>query len=213
MNPGASKNKGNLINLHLITISAVFIVYLALRLYRLDYHDLWYDEVAMLRFIRYPFRQWNIYQFYFMQYFWTKAFGCSEFILRLPCALFSFFSIIMTYLLGRELFNKKVGFLATIFIGLSPFHLWYAQEARNYSMALFFGVVIQFFSGPCIKNQQEKIVAFFHLNLRNRHIVELLCDRLIILSNLIYIIFPTSPHQFPVLDKLSVDRGLLPALL
>ena len=39
----------------------------------------------------------------------------------------------------KNLFNKKVGIIASIFIGLSPFHLWYAQEVRDYSTVLFLG--------------------------------------------------------------------------
>ncbi|MBU9889020.1 MAG: glycosyltransferase family 39 protein [Candidatus Omnitrophica bacterium] len=123
----------------------LFAVYLALRLYRLGDHDLWYDEVGSVFFTRYPSITKNAPAYWFLMHFWTKIFGFSEFSLRFPSFIFSFLAVIFTYLLGSRLFDRKAGLVASLLIGLSPFHLWYAQEARDYSMVLFFGTASSYF--------------------------------------------------------------------
>lgn len=131
----------------------LFGVYFALRLYRLGYHDLWYDEVGTLLYTRLPWINKNAPAYWFFLHFWTKLFGLSEFSLRFPSLIFSFLAVIFTYLLGAKIFARKVGIIASLLIGLSPFHLWYAQEARDYSMVLFFGTASSYFLFRAIKER------------------------------------------------------------
>ena len=139
------------------------LVFLLLRLYNLGYHDFWYDEIGTIGYARYPWGNWNAPFYWILLHFWIRVFGLSEFTLRFPSAIFSFFSVVLTYFLGRNLFNKKVGLIASIFIGLSPFHLWYAQEARDYSMVLFFGTLSSYLFLKAIKEKGPKTWLFFSL--------------------------------------------------
>lgn len=116
-------------------------LFLFLRLYRLGYHDFWYDEIFTVSYARQPWGNWNAPLYWILLHFWTKLFGISEISLRLPSALFSFSSIVFVYLIAKRLFDKRVGIISSLLIGLSPFHLWYAQEARDYSMTLFLGTL------------------------------------------------------------------------
>jgi len=124
-----------------VVIFLLFAVFLFLRLYGLGKHDLWYDEIFTVNYARHPWGNWNAPLYWMLMHFWVKFAAISEFSLRLPSAIFSFVSVILLFCLGKELFNRKTGIIAALFIGLSPFHLWYAQEARDYSMALFFAVL------------------------------------------------------------------------
>lgn len=141
----------------------IFLVSFFLRLYRLGYHDLWYDEVGTVGYAQYPWSNWNAPLYWILLHFWIKIFGISEFSLRFPSLLFSFFSVILVFLLGSNLFNKKIGIVASLFIGLSPFHLWYAQEARDYSMVLFFGTLSSYLLFKAIKERKFKSWLFFIL--------------------------------------------------
>jgi len=134
-----------------------------LRLYHLGYHDFWYDEIATLSYARYPSNNWDPPLHWIMLHFWKKAFGVSEFSLRFPSLIFSLLSVILTFFLGKELFNKKIGIVASIFIGFSPFHLWYAQEARSYSMVLFLGTLSSFLFCKVIKEGKLRLWALFIL--------------------------------------------------
>ncbi|MCG2711283.1 MAG: glycosyltransferase family 39 protein [Candidatus Omnitrophica bacterium] len=96
-----------------------------------------------------------------MLHFWIKIFRISEFSLRFPSLIFSFLSIIAVFFLGKALFSKKVGLLASIFMGISPFHLWYAQEARDYSMLLFWGTLSSYLLFRAIRKGELKLWVIF----------------------------------------------------
>jgi len=134
-----------------LLIFLLFGLFFILRLYRLGYHDFWYDEVGSVGYAQYPWGNWNAPLYFIMLHFWIKLGGISEFSLRFPSLLFSFFSIVIVFLLGKGIFNKKTAVFAAILMGLSPFHLWYAQEARDYSMVLFFGTLSSYLFFLAIK--------------------------------------------------------------
>jgi len=120
-----------------ILILAIALSGLLLRLHGLDFHDLWHDEAWSI-FIS------NNIQFYLSRplfytilRFWIKIFGLSEFSARFPALIFSVLSIPAVYILGKKLFDSRVGIISAALIALSPFQIWYAQEARVYSMAVF----------------------------------------------------------------------------
>lgn len=120
-------------------------MFLALRLYHLGYHDFWYDEACSVSYARYPWGNWNAPLYWILLHFWVKLFGTSEFALRFPSALYSFLATIVVYLLGRRLGGRQVAVIASICIGCSAFHLWYAQEARDYSLVLLWGLLATYF--------------------------------------------------------------------
>lgn len=141
----------------------IFSVFFLLRLYRLGYHDFWYDEAGTVFYAQHPWGNWNAPLYWILLHFWIKLFGISEFSMRFPSLIFSFLSVVLVFIMGRKLFNKRVGIIASIIMGLSPFHIWYAQEARDYSMLLFFGMLSSWLVYKAINEKRLKIWAFFIL--------------------------------------------------
>ena len=142
------------------------LLFFFLRIYKIGTHDLWYDEVATVGYAQYPWSNWNAPLYWIVLHFWIKLFAVSEFTLRLPSALFSFLSLIIIFLLGKELFNKKTGIIASVIMGLSPFHLWYAQEARDYSMVLFLGLLSNWLFYKTLRKSNFKLwIAFVLVSL------------------------------------------------
>lgn len=74
--------------------------------------------------------------YYLLLDVWTLLLGDSEFVLRLPSALLATLSLSAIYALGRQYFNSKTGIIALILLGTSGFYLYYAREARMYSLYL-----------------------------------------------------------------------------
>ena len=115
-----------------------------LRIYNLGARNLWYDELFSLRIIT----DLNIARltqsalkpplYFIILHFWSFYFGQSEFVLRFPSVLFGVFSIFLIYKAGTVFFDKKTGLTAAFLIALSPLHIWYAQEVRDYTVATFF---------------------------------------------------------------------------
>ena len=141
----------------------IFIVFFLLRLYHLGLHDFWYDEASTVFYAQHPWNNWNAPLYWILLHFWIKLFGISEFSMRFPSLIFSFLSIVLVFALGRKLFNQRVGIFASIIMGLSPFQLWYAQEARDYSMLLFFGILSSYLLYKAVNEKKFKIWIFFIL--------------------------------------------------
>lgn len=92
---------------------------------------------------------------------WTRIFGISEIAVRLPSVIFGVLAVWFTYLTGRNLFNKKTGFLAALFLAVNPLHVFYSQEARMYSLAAF-SVTFSFWAfGNLLKG--KKLSFFFYV--------------------------------------------------
>jgi hypothetical protein len=86
---------------------------------------------------------WNILYIY-MQSFAALLFGVNEFSLRLPGVLFSVASIPMIYLLGRCLFNVKVGLLSAFLMTFSVWEIEVSRYARAYPVYQFFYILSLF---------------------------------------------------------------------
>jgi hypothetical protein len=63
----------------------------------------------------------------------ARTFGLDEFALRLPAALFGVASVVITYMLGRTLFDRRVGLTAAAFIALSAWEFELSRYARFYT--------------------------------------------------------------------------------
>ncbi|MGB7271762.1 MAG: glycosyltransferase family 39 protein [Geitlerinemataceae cyanobacterium] len=73
--------------------------------------------------------------YYLAARFWVQLFGNSIAILRSLSAWISVLVIPCTYWLCRELFvSPTVAWIAMGIVAISPFHILYAQEAREYSL-------------------------------------------------------------------------------
>lgn len=73
--------------------------------------------------------------YYVMTRFWVQWFGSSVAVTRSLTALFSVLALPCIYWLCLELFNSSlVASVAVAVLAVSPFHVLYAQEAREYSL-------------------------------------------------------------------------------
>ncbi|QSJ19157.1 glycosyltransferase family 39 protein [Nostoc sp. UHCC 0702] len=73
--------------------------------------------------------------YFLLTRFWVQLFGNSVLVTRSLSAVFNILTIAVIYWLCRELFESPlVGWMAMALIALSPFHLLYAQAARQYSL-------------------------------------------------------------------------------
>lgn len=76
-------------------------------------------------------------------FFWvlavsTRWFGDNEIALRLPGALFSLGTVMLTYFLGKSLFSRTAGFWAGLVVATSHIDLWYGRRVLFDSMQMFF---------------------------------------------------------------------------
>lgn len=69
---------------------------------------------------------------------WTQVFGYSEIALRSLSVLFGIFTVVLLYAIALKISKDKFfAVISTFLLATSPFHIYYSQEARMYSMAAF----------------------------------------------------------------------------
>jgi mannosyltransferase len=126
-----------------VPILLVIAVGMSLRLYRIGAQPLWVDEASSLRFAGQTFSQlwsWstivdpgNPPLYYSLLHGWL-VFGDSEASLRLLSALFGVCTLPLVYALGRTVRDHRLGIVGALLFAISPFQVWYSQEARGYSL-------------------------------------------------------------------------------
>lgn len=119
---------------------------LLLRLINLD-QSLWWDEAINVIYAKSTSFWWFVSKYtigdfhppgwFAVLWFFGRIFGYSEVAVRFPSVIFGLITIFLTYLIGKELFSKRVGVLAALFLTLAPLHIFYSQEARMYSLSAF----------------------------------------------------------------------------
>ena len=138
--PAASPGSSYLL---LVTVLAA-----VLRLFHLDDMSLWIDEVftwelvAPGRGLEFVEQILAAYQgpLYHAAAWPLVRLADTEFMLRLPAAIAGTLAVPLLGFLAARLWDRTTGRLAALLLALSPFGVWYAQEARGYSFLIFFAV-------------------------------------------------------------------------
>lgn len=68
----------------------------------------------------------------------VKIFGLNAWGVRLPSVLFGVIAIITFYLLVKELFDRKITLIATLFLSISPWHLQFSRQSNDSTFLLPF---------------------------------------------------------------------------
>ena len=121
---------------------SLLLIAIALRLFDLAAREVWLDEAFSWNQATLGFTEMlasvarDVHPPLYQLILWgnTRFFGESAFALRLPSVVFSVLAVALTYRLTATLSSKPAALLAMAFAALSTFQLWYAQEARMYSL-------------------------------------------------------------------------------
>jgi mannosyltransferase len=138
-----------------ILLLLVSLIGASLRFYNLGAKSLWFDELAQVTISKTIIHDLSLPQMGFLQGMWWElsppldyfithfmlVFGSSEWILRLPAAIFGVLSILAIFLLAKELFGVPVGLISAFLLSISPMHIWYSQEVRVYSLFMFLTIL------------------------------------------------------------------------
>lgn len=150
---------------------AIFAIGAGLRVFRLDYQSFWNDELLTLKNIGVSFvqlitqpRDPNIMPLFYFFIHPLKGLENQEFWLRLVPMVFGCITIILVFFVGRNLLGKRVGLFGAFLIAISPFHIWYSQEARPYALLIMISLLSVLLLQHLMKNDSRllpKIVFVF----------------------------------------------------
>lgn len=130
-----------------LPLLVILLLAAALRFYRLDGQSLWADEGnsaalalrSLDRIARDAGHDIHPPLYYWLLHFWVRAFGISDVGLRSLSALSGVLLVALTYLLGGHLLERSVGLAAAFTAAISPFQVYYSQEARMYILLTLLG--------------------------------------------------------------------------
>jgi hypothetical protein len=75
--------------------------------------------------------------YYVLLHYWIALNGDTPYYVRLLSALFGTGTIPIIYLIGKRISGDVLGLVAALFLALSPFSIYFAQEARMYTLLTF----------------------------------------------------------------------------
>ena len=127
-----------------------------LRFATLGHQSYWFDEAQAALELHLSFgsmlnsmvvHETNPPLYFVLGWLWAHVFGTGEVGLRSLSALAGTAVIPIAYLCGRELVSRRAGLVAAALTALSPFMIWYSQEAREYMLlALLCGASLLYFA-------------------------------------------------------------------
>jgi mannosyltransferase len=82
--------------------------------------------------------------YYLLLHYWIDLNGDTPYDVRLLSALFGAGTIPMIYLIGKRMSGAIMGLAAAVFLALSPFNIYYAQETRMYTLLSFNAAVAMY---------------------------------------------------------------------
>ena len=135
---------------HYYVLAAIFLFGAYLRFTLLGRQSLWFDEADIV--VRAQ-RSWSdvlstftiqgengpLYNVVLAA--WIRIAGVSEAAVRFPSAVAGVLAIPAIYILGRQIGGKQSGLLAAGLLAISPYHIWYSQEAKMYSIVALLSIV------------------------------------------------------------------------
>lgn len=185
----------------IITVLALFI-----RLNNLSASGLWYDELTIYsiaskktiflmmqedahRFLLFPL-------YYLIYKFWITIFGHSDYVIRLMAVFFDMLSVISAYFVGltfasfvnKEDVKEKIGLFAMLLYTINSSFIYYAQEAKFYTLTFFLVNIliicwIKFLKEPNRKNAVLFLILnFLVLYVYTSQIVMLLAIQMVTLA-------------------------------
>ncbi|QHT68847.1 hypothetical protein GXP67_20440 [Rhodocytophaga rosea] len=123
-----------------------------MRLFRLDYQSLWYDELhsiiptapgnTVASIIEYCKKD-QPPAFFLLLHGWFQVFPYNDYSGRLLSVILGIGGIIAIFFLGKEIKNSTVGIAASAITTFNWFHINYSQELRFYTL-LFLLTVLSF---------------------------------------------------------------------
>ncbi len=153
-----------------IAFALLIIISLSLRLHHLAFDSLFMDEIrqvsyyknSILDLISNAASQQQPPLDYWIGHYIFK-FSSSDFSARLPAAIFGTASIVMLVFLCLECSRWPIAIFVGLVMSLMPFHLYFSQDARPYSIAIFFFLAFIYAINHIVKIRSPNAVHYLIL--------------------------------------------------
>ncbi len=83
--------------------------------------------------------------FRLIMHFWSGL-GQAEWVVRFPSVIFSLCSILLAYKIAVDLCGRRIALWTSLFMSISGFQIYYAQEVKMYSLYLMLSLFSAYFA-------------------------------------------------------------------
>lgn len=138
---------------HYRIVLPILLLAFALRVAHLDAQSLWWDEAFSatvstmdLRYLLETVLDDRVHPplYYFLLHLWAGI-GHSEFVLRALSAFLGVLAVAGLFPLANLVGGERLGTISAFALAIAPFHIWYSQETRMYSFAVFLVLMGSYF--------------------------------------------------------------------
>jgi mannosyltransferase len=135
---------------HLQVLAGLTVIAAFLRFSTLRTQSYWYDEAITVDLLHrslpdmlaaIPGSESTPPLYYVLAWGWSRLFGLHEAGLRSLSAVFGTATVPAAYAAARVFVPRRASLFAAALIAVSPFLVWYSQEARAYAMLVFLGTL------------------------------------------------------------------------
>lgn len=132
-----------------LLLAAITLIALLLRVIRLDFQPLWWDEGYSVFFATRDFATLlartavDIHPplYYILLQLWIAIEGKSDVAVRLFSVGIGTATIPLIYLFGSKLFGARVGLISALLLSVSPIQVYYSQEVRMYGLVTLLALI------------------------------------------------------------------------
>lgn len=109
---------------------------------------------------------------FIIQYFFFKIFGINLFAARLPFVIFGILTVLVFYFLVKNLYDKKIAVLASVFLAVDAYHTLSSQSGLLEPILLFFMILSLLYFYKGFKDSKYFIYSaiFFGLSMLSKYL-------------------------------------------
>jgi mannosyltransferase len=143
-------DRGVLFGKTVLPVALITALAALLRFATIGRQSFWYDETVTVWLVGKPFgtmltaipsSESTPPLYYVITWVWVRLFGVGEAGVRSLSALAGTLTVAVAYAAGRRLVSHRAGLIAAALAAVSPFLVWYSQEARAYALVAFFSAL------------------------------------------------------------------------
>ncbi len=132
-----------MMNRNISILIAILLIGLAARGIGITSESLWCDEISSLNHVEQDFPAFfdsllnvDVHPplYFILLRGWCRLFGANALSARLLSLVLGLLCLPAAFSLGRRLLDERASLMAALFLALSPIHVFYAQEARAYTL-------------------------------------------------------------------------------
>ncbi|MEM8862517.1 MAG: glycosyltransferase family 39 protein, partial [Chloroflexota bacterium] len=125
-------------------VVGLIVIGLTLRFFRISYWSIWIEENHLMRDVQIYMETFSaIYNnprpiFYLLVLPFFNGFGVDLGIARMVSSVIGIISIPLLYILSRRALGRQIALIATFLFVFAPWHIFWSQNARFYTLLLVF---------------------------------------------------------------------------